>query len=139
MKTASEIQGDIYRFIRNDIALCSMISGDVYRNGYRPRDSRLEDIVVTFTAGNVADIETGVVTINIYVPDIDPYQNGVFVQDGQRTAELESAAARWVKSMTADKSNYLFRLRNTIYTEQEPDTKQHFVVVALQYSYCGDE
>lgn len=139
MKTASEIQGDIYRFIRNDIALCSMISGDVYRNGYRPRDSRLEDIVITFTSGNVADIETGVVTINIYVPDIDPYQNGVFVQDGQRTAELENAAARWVKSLTADKSNYLFRLRNTIYTEQEPDTKQHFVVVALQYSYCGDE
>ena len=139
MKTASEIQGDIYRFIRDDIALCSMISGDVYRNGYRPRDSRLEDIVVTFTAGNVADIETGVVTINIYVPDIDPYQNGVFVQDGQRTAELESAAARLVKSVTAEKSNYLFRLRNTIYTEQDPDIKQHFVVVALQYSYCGNE
>lgn len=135
MKTASQIQGDIYNLLRADAALCSMISGNVYREGYRPRDSRQEDIIVIFTTGEVGEIERGVITINIYVPDIDPYSNGVFVQDGKRTAEIEQAAAQWVQNLTADRTNYKFRLQQTIYTESEPDIHQHFVVVSLRYDY----
>ena len=89
-KTSKQIQGDIYNLLKGS-ALCSMISGDVYRSGYRPRDSRLEDAVVIFTTGLPDQIQTGVVTVNIYVPDIDPYQNGVLVEDGERT---ETIAAR---------------------------------------------
>lgn len=135
MKTASQIQGDIYNLLRADTALCSMISGNVYREGYRPRDSRQEDIIVIFTTGEVGEIERGVITINIYVPDIDPYSNGVFVQDGKRTAEIEQAAAQWVQNLTADRTNYKFRLQQTIYTESEPDIHQHFVVISLRYDY----
>lgn len=135
MKTASQIQGDIYNLLRADVALCSMISGNVYREGYRPRDSRQEDIIVIFTTGEVGEIERGVITINIYVPDIDPYSNGVFVQDGKRTAEIEQAAAQWVQNLTADRTNYKFRLQQTIYTESEPDIHQHFVVISLRYDY----
>lgn len=135
MKTASQIQGDIYNLLRADAALCSMISGNVYREGYRPRDSRQEDIIVIFTTGEVGEIERGVITINIYVPDIDPYSNGVFVQDGKRTAEIEQAAAQWVQNLTADRTNYKFRLQQTIYTESEPDIHQHFVVISLRYDY----
>ena len=135
MKTASQIQGDIYNLLRADAALCSMISGNVYREGYRPRDSRQEDIIVIFTTGEVGEIERGVITINIYVPDIDPYSNGVFVQDGKRTAEIEQAAAQWVQNLTADRTNYKFRLQQTIYTESEPDIHQHFMVISLRYDY----
>lgn len=135
MKTASQIQGDIYQLIKADTALCAEISGDVYRDGYRPRDSRLEDIIVSFTAGEVGEIDRGTVTINIYVPDIDPFGNGVMVEDGARTATLEASAARWVESLTADKSNYLFKLAQTIYTENDADIKQHFVVISLRYKY----
>lgn len=49
-KTGKQVQGDIYQLLK-DSTLYTMISGDVYRNGYRPRDSRLEDAVVIFTAG----------------------------------------------------------------------------------------
>lgn len=134
MKTASQIQGDIYQMLQST-ELSAMISGGVYRDGYRPRDSKLEDIIVIFTNGEVGEVEIGTVTINIYVPDIDPYTNGVMVKDGVRCAELESAAARWVEQLTADKSNYIFRLTQTIYTEAEPDINQHFVVVSLRYKY----
>lgn len=135
MKTASQIQGDIYNLLRADATLCSMISGNVYREGYRPRDSRQEDIIVIFTTGEVGEIERGVITINIYVPDIDPYSNGVFVQDGKRTAEIEQAAAQWVQNLTAGRTNYKFRLQQTIYTESEPDIHQHFVVISLRYDH----
>ena len=137
-KTGKQVQGDIYRLFKGS-TLYTMISGDVYRNGYRPRDSRLEDAVVTFTAGLPDQIQTGVVTVNIFVPDIDPYDNGVFVEDGQRTEELERLAQAWVDSLTAAVSCYKFKLMQTIYTEEEADINQHFIVVKLGYEYFGKD
>lgn len=137
-KTGKQVQGDIYQLLK-DSTLYTMISGDVYRRGYRPRDSRLEDAVVIFTAGLPDQIQTGVVTVNIFVPDIDPYDNGVLVEDGERTAEVERLAQAWVDSLTAEISCYRFRLMQTIYTEEEAEINQHFVVVKLAYEYFGDD
>lgn len=133
-KTGKQIEGDIYAMLRNS-TLSTMISGGVYRKGYRPKDSKLEDAIVIFTGGFSTEIQTGVVTVNIYVPDIDPYDNGTLVEDGGRTAELELLAKEWVKSLTLDRSNYNFSLSQTIYTEEEPSINQHFVVVKLAYRY----
>ena len=136
-KTSKQVQGDVYRLLK-DSTLYTLISGEVYRNGYRPRDSRKEDAVVIFTTGLPDEIQTGVVTVNIFVPDIDPYNNGVWVEDGARTEELEKLADAWVESLTAEVSNYKFKLQQTIYTEEDKDIRQHFVVVKLKYKYFGD-
>lgn len=133
-KTGKQIQTDVLALLKSG-SLPSLISGKVYRKGYRPRDSKLEDAIVIFTTGLPGQIETGVVTVNIYIPDIDPYQNGVLVEDGQRSEALEKAAAEWVESLTAAVSNYRFKLQQTIYTEEEPEISQHFVVVKLKYEY----
>lgn len=137
-KTSKQVQGDIYQLLK-DSTLYTMISGEVYRQGYRPRDSRKEDAVVIFTTGLPDQIQTGVVTVNIYVPDIDPYQNGVLVEDGERTESIERLAQQWVDGLTTDRSCYKFRLQQTIYTEEEPDIRQHFIVVKLKYEYFGDD
>lgn len=134
MKTGKQVQSDIYKLLK-DSTLCSMVSGDVYRNGYRPRDSRLEDAVVIFTAGLPDQIQSGVVTVNIFVPDIDPFDNGVLVEDGARTEEIERLAAIWVESLTTEISCYKFKLQQTIYTEYEPEINQHFIVIKLGYKY----
>lgn len=133
-KTGKQIQGDIYRMLKGS-TLATAISGKVYRNGLRPRDSQKEDAIVIFTTGTPDEIQEGVVTVNIYVPDIDPYDNGVTVEDSERTEELEQLADEWVNSLTADKSCYKFRLMQTIYTEDEAAINQHFVVIKLQYRY----
>lgn len=137
-KTSKQIQGDIYQLLR-DSTLYAMISGEVYRAGMRPRDSKLEDAEVIFTTGTPTQIQEGVVTVNIFVPDIDPFDNGVLVEDAERTEEIEVLAQRWVSSLSAEVSNYKFRLQNTIYTEEEPNIHQHFVVVRLEYRYYGDD
>lgn len=134
-KTAKQIQSDIMALL-SDTPLVAAISGKVYRAGLRPRDSRAEDLIVIFTTGLPDQIQTGVVTLNLYVPDIDPYDdNGVFVENTRRCEELEQAASEWVESLTAAMSDYRFRLQQTIYTEAEPDINQHFIVVKLQYVY----
>lgn len=133
-RTASQVQGDVYDFLR-DSDLARGLSGQVYRRGYRPRDSRLEDAEVIFTTGLPGEIETGVVTINIYCPDIDPYNNGVLVEHGQRISEIEKAADNWVKTLVASRSNYLFSLKEAIHSTADSEISQHFVVVKLNYRY----
>lgn len=132
-KTAKQIQGDVRRLLLNS-TIAQAISGGVYRAGLRPRDSRQEDAIITFTTGLPGQIHSGVVTVNIYVPDIDPDANGTWVENAARTAQLESLAAQWVNSLNGPDSDYHFTLRQTIYTEPEPEIRQHFVVVRLGYS-----
>lgn len=137
-RTSRQIQGDIYRLLV-DSTLSAMISGGVYRAGMRPRDSRLEDAEVRFTTGLAGQVQTGVVTVNIWVPDIDPWGNGVLVEDSERTEQLEAAAQEWFEAVRASETDYNFRLQQTIYTEEEPYIKQHFVVVRLAYELFDGE
>lgn len=134
-KTSKQIQGDIYRLLKNS-TLCAAISGGVYRQGSRPRDSRKEDAVVIFTTGTADQIQEGVVTVNIFAPDIDPYGNGVLVEDGKRLEEVERLAQEWVDDIAANVADYDFSLRQTICTQAEEETAQHFVVIKLGYKLC---
>ncbi|MDR0864960.1 MAG: hypothetical protein LBO74_08520 [Candidatus Symbiothrix sp.] len=136
MKTGKQVQSDIIALLKNS-ALPNAVNGKIYRFGYRPRDSKAEDIIVAFTTGIPDQIETGVVTINIFIPDIEApdTDNGVMLEDGKRSEELEIAAAEFVKSLTVEKSNYKFNLRQTIYTEAELEINQHFIVIKLGYDY----
>lgn len=137
MRTAKDIQADVIRLIKNS-PLFDVVSGNVYRNGYRPRNSEKEDIIVTFTTGTTGDIEEGVVTINIFVPDIDPFADGIFVENGERCDELEQYSSEWVESLTTATSPYKFKLKQTIYTEAEEDIRQHFVVIRLDYKVLNN-
>ena len=132
IRTAKEIHGDIISLLR-DSALASSVSGAIYRKGYRPLNSQAEDIVVGFVTGTTGDIAEGVVVVNVYVADIDAFGDGTLVENGERTAELEALAARWVDSLTAGRSDYLFELAQTITTEAEREVHQHFVTTRLAY------
>lgn len=136
MLTAHKVQDDIMAMLA-DSELCAELTGQVYREGYRPRDSRAEDVVVLFVNGIPEQIEQGAVTLNIYVPDITPYANGVYVEDGGRVAHIEILADEWVKGLIASRSNYRFKLLRTISTYHDETIHQHFVAVQLEYVYKG--
>lgn len=134
-KTSLQIQGDIYALLRSS-QLSEAVTGDVYRKGYRPKDSRKEDVVIIFTSGLTDEIQTGFVTIHIYVPDRAKADgSGVMEMDGARAEELERAAQEWVDTLTCAVSNYKFSLAQTICTEPSESINQHFVVIALKYKY----
>ena len=134
MLTAHKVQDDIMALLRES-ELVDYVTGEVYREGYRPRDSRKEDIVVIFVTGTPEQVERGAVTLNIYVPDITPYNNGVYVEDGLRVSQIEHLADLWVQSLKARRTNYRFNLLRTISTMREETTHEHFVVVQLEYTY----
>lgn len=131
-KTGQQVEDDIYGMLRNS-PIAELITGQVYKYGMRPRDSGSEDAVVKFVTGLDNQIQTGTVVINIYVPDIDPFDNGVLVRDITRCTEIETTARTWVKSLTVAVSDYRFSLAQTIYTEEEEAIGQHFVSIRLNF------
>ena len=134
MITGKDAQWEVYSLIRNS-RLAASVSGGVYRDGYRPRDSRLEDIVVTFVAADARQIQEGCVNVNVFVPDIDPFNNGVWVEDGARTAEIESALDDFISGIDPSSTDYLFRLREAVFTLEDPGTRQHFVTARMSFRH----
>jgi hypothetical protein len=133
-KTASEIVGDIYNMLRES-TLKALISGDVYRQGMRPKDSRKEDIIIIYTSGQMGLIQSGIVTIHIRVPNIALKGAGNSVTNGQRCEVLEKEAQMVIDSWTTAKSDYKFSLRETISTIASQDTDESIVVIKLNYQY----
>lgn len=131
MKTAKEIQQFFYHLVKDSI-LANGVSGGVYLDGYRPRSSKEEDIIVSFTTGNAEQIQQGVVTITVFVPDIAPYENGVKVENGSRTLELEQMALEWFNSLTAQ-LDYKLSLNDIIGTYADEQTSSHFVSIPIYY------
>jgi hypothetical protein len=131
MITAKEVLEDVAGLIESK-GLAAKVTGKVYPVSHRPRDSRLEDIIIIHTAGLAGQIQSGTVTINIYVPDVDT-DTGVMAEDGYRCKKLERVAAEWAESLTTLVSAYRFSLPQVIHTASEPDIHQHFVVIKLNY------
>lgn len=138
IKTDKEIQGDFLAMVKAS-PLAEAVNGSVYRasaaSSNRPRDSKNEDIEVILTKGFTEQVQKGVITILVYVPDIDPYDNGVLVEDGARTAQLARVAQDWIDSCPERGTGYTFDQQDTIEAIQYPEINQHAVSVQLHYEY----
>lgn len=133
IKTAEEIKADFRNMLKGS-DLANRITGGVYPEGSRPRDSVKEDAVVILTAALSGEIQSGVITVHIYVPNKD-YGRGYLEKNWERVVEIESLARTWVESLTAGKSCYRIKLQQTISSQGDENTQQHYVVVCLSYEY----
>lgn len=130
-KTGQEIVSDMM-FLLQGTELADEISGGLYREGTRPRGSEKEDCVVIFTEANASQFQSGVVTLNIYVPDLQASgSTGVCLPDTARCEEIEGVAARSVRCIR-NVGDYRITLRSAISTARDEDIHQSFVVVRLQ-------
>lgn len=138
-KTGQQIITDVIALIRESVLVTDAngVNGEIYRPGTRPRNSVSEDIVVIFTTGDGAQFQSGVVTLNVYVPYFNNGQNGVMVPDSERCEAIEALAQETVDGLKAYRSDYRFSLRETIHTQEEDEINQSFVVVRLGFSFIN--
>lgn len=113
----------------------SIINGKVYREGTRPRDSKVEDLVIIFTTADAEQFQKGVITLNLFVPFIPNANNGVMLENSLRCEQLEVALQTAIKSITTSKSNYRFYLREAIHTRRDDELLQSFVVAKIGFDY----
>jgi len=128
-KTGSQIEFDVFSILRGSL-LATTIKGSIFREGMRPNGAKTEDAIVSFVAGLDDQIQTGVVNVNIYVPDI---ANGsaVPVKNGSRCQELEILSNNIIQSLIP--GEYRFKLGATIQTYKAEGIDQHFVNCKIKF------
>ena len=130
IKSEKNIEKDLFKLISSSI-LAGMVSGKVYRNGMRPDGSTLEDIVVKFLAGTDGQIQTGIIVLNIYVPDITQKGFSRKVENTARTEVLEDAIIAFVESNPD--TEYLYELDETPISLEVDGIDQHAIYARIKY------
>lgn len=129
--TSRQVQTEVYNLLKGS-ALHKAVRGNLYHDTTRPRASHKEDIVVRYTAGLNGDIQSGVVTVLIYSEPI-PAPDGTPREDIARTIQIERLAADWAEQLPIGR--YLFSLSDTPQTLYDPEAKQYFTSIKLQYNH----
>ena len=130
MKTEKQIESDVFDIIKeSDLAIA--VSGLVYRKGMRPDNPELEDIVVKFLSGYDEQIQSGIVVVNIYVPDVQYQGYSAKSENIDRVGKLQ----KLVNEIFDDFSNveYLIEKDGTPTSLQADGIEQHFIYVRLKY------
>ena len=134
IKTENQVERDFYGFVCNS-TLGKAVSGKVCRSGMRPANADSEDIVVKFLAGLDEQIQSGVVIINVYVPDI--LDGGRKVKDFGRIGTLESLIAEFVQDVNfspQDYDGYRIETDGTPSSMQVEGIEQHVIYARIKFN-----
>ena len=126
-KTGLAIEEYIHGLLNGQV----VVSGGVYRNGTRPFDSNVEDVVVSFLTGRDSldgFSQSGVVNVNAYVP-MRNFGGPLLVKDVKRCEELEEAISQLVDAHRT--GDFLLVLDGTPTTFSE----EGFSVVNVRVKY----
>lgn len=128
-KTAEEVEGDIYTAVSK--YLKGRIDGEAYRRGARPTNrGDKEDAVVSFLSGLDGQVQTGVVVVNVYVPN-EKRGDSYSVKNVARS----TAVARTLLNMLKETriSGYDLRTERTVQTEEDNGATR--VTLRIKYKY----
>lgn len=110
------------------------ISGSLYPSDCRPLNSQLEDIVITVSSASAEQIQEGRARVNIYVPDIDN-NSGRLVPDKERLEELAALDEEVLAVLNESDTDFDFELFQATAAIADPNIKQHFVNINLEFKY----
>lgn len=129
MKTEKQIEKDVYSLIKSSVS--GLISGNVYRKGMRPDDARGEDIVVSFLTGLNQQVQSGIVNVNAYVPNINAAGYSTKVQNIKRIDSIEELVCDAIENC-AD-NEYVFSIEDTPVADSVDGIDEHFVNFRVKY------
>lgn len=135
--TGGQLETILYNALK---AMDLPINGEVYYSGMRPtqngNDPNKEDIVVRSLTGDNKQVQKGSCLVNVYVPDIT-VASGAVLKDKRRTDALEQWATTLPTVLTRA-TGILFRPSGMITTLKEPDIKEHFVSLKMDFKLLNE-
>ena len=129
-KTEKRIERDFYEFVTKS-ELAKAISGKVYRKGMRPSESDKEDIVVKFLSGLDEQVQSGIVVLNIYVPNKTIRNRDAKAEDIKRIDELEELVISLIEGN--DSNEYDLERDGTPKSLEVEGIEQHFISVRIKF------
>ena len=130
LKTEQDIERDFFKML-NESELAEQIHGKVYRSEMRPYNSKDEDCVITFISGLDEQVQTGVVSIDVYVPDTHTV-DGRSVADKPRIGELQTLLLKFVHDNSS--TEYDMSSETSPRTVFNEDIQQHFIYYRVKFN-----
>lgn len=128
-KTAEEVESDIYTAVKE--YLVGKIKGYTYRRGARTTNrGDKEDAVVSFLSGLDGQVQTGVVVVNVYVPN-ERRGDSYSVKNVARSTAVSRTLLNMLKEMRI--SGYDLRTERTVQTEEDNGATR--VTLRIKYKY----
>ena len=112
----------------------SVFPQGLYPSDCRPLNSQLEDVVITVSSASAEQIQEGRARVNIYVPDIDN-NSGRLVPDKERLEELAALDEEVLAILNDADTDFDFELFQATAAIADPNIKQHFVNINLEFKY----
>lgn len=135
-KSEKRIEADFYKLVSAS-PLAEMVSGAVYRGATRPDDSTKEDIIIKFLTGTEMQIQSGIIVMNIYIPDITLKGTTQVVEDTSRVEVLEDAVLEFLRNCTS--SEYLYTLDGTPRSLAVEGINQHIIYTRIHFQRFTEE
>lgn len=132
MKTTYEAVDEVYARLQGS-TLKAAINGNVYKYEERPINSVKEDVVINALAIDNAQLQYGVLNVNVIVPDKEvQITEGVkqFVGQFSRLRQLAGIAATLLTDFWS--GNYHFDIQQQVNGFDE-ESKQHYVNFRIDY------
>ena len=130
IKTEQQIERDFFSLIQNS-PLGNAIKGGIYRDEMRPANATTEDLVIKFLSGIDEQVQTGVVIINLYVPDITCSKDGRKIKNIIRIAELEELILSFVNNSA--NTEYYMQTDETPISIFNEDINQHLIYTKIKF------
>lgn len=128
-KTAEEVESDVYTAVKEYLA--GKIKGYTYRRDVRPTSrGDKEDAVVSFLSGLDGQVQTGVVVVNVYVPN-ERRGDSYSVKNVARSTAVSRTLLNMLKEMRI--SGYDLRTERTVQTEEDNGATR--VTLRIKYKY----
>lgn len=131
IKSDIEIKDDIYKFIKGS-ALEKAVTGKLKKTR-RPKDSNLEDIVISILDNDAGQMQVAFVNVNIYVPD--DMRDGQSEEKSIRLRELCKISYNLLEVGRGD--SYRFTLDKQRVMEVS-GKNEHFINNKLLYRQCNE-
>lgn len=129
-KSEKQIERDFFSFVSQSV-LGQGIRGKVYRPEMRPANAKTEDLIVKFLAGLDEQIQSGVVLLNIYVPDVPFGKDGRKVEDLSRVEALETLIQQFIDEN--DDTEYWMQTDTTPTSMKVENIEQHCIIARIKF------
>lgn len=129
--TTFDVVDIVYARLKNGV-LAAAINGGVYKE-QRPVNSQKEDVVVNSLPINNLDMQTGVVNVNIHVPNLNVVVNGTTDPEQPNWARLKPLAALGVIDLTdVWAEDYNFNIQQQVFIKDD-EYKDHYINIRLDF------
>lgn len=132
VKTEEQIERDFYSLLNGSV-LGKGIKGKVYRDEMRPNDAITEDLIVKFLTGLDSQVQTGIVILNIYIPDVKT-KDGRDAVDHARVADIQQLVNDFIAEANDKQTEYWIETEATPTTMKNEANGQHLIYVRLNFS-----